>query len=123
MSVRRHKYVTSKMQAHMRAIRPALCEAQNHRCCYCGVRSDALTFEHVVPASHGGSSDWDNLVMACEPCNGRRGTMSAYGFAAIRADMLSQAVDFETDLKRTRALFRESPFATLADVWPFGPHP
>jgi 5-methylcytosine-specific restriction endonuclease McrA len=117
------KRIPETQRRIMLAWRPALCEAQNHRCCYCGLRSDALTFEHVTPLSHGGSNDRSNLVMACEPCNVRRGTMSAYGFAMMRADMLNQARDFEADLKRTRALFREPPIATLADVWPAGPSP
>lgn len=29
--------------------------------------------EHVVPLCAGGSSDLDNLVLACEPCNRRKG--------------------------------------------------
>ena len=29
----------------------------------------AAMVDHVVPASHGGSNDLDNLVTACNPCN------------------------------------------------------
>ena len=40
-------------------------------CQYCGkiFASSALTFEHVVPRSHGGQTCWSNIVAACEPCN------------------------------------------------------
>jgi 5-methylcytosine-specific restriction endonuclease McrA len=37
-------------------------------CQYCGARGE-LTFDHVVPRSHGGRTTWDNIVAACSPCN------------------------------------------------------
>jgi 5-methylcytosine-specific restriction endonuclease McrA len=66
------------------ALRERLSEAQNWRCCYCGDRMDgqkndpnAPTFEHVVPKSQGGSNEEDNLVIACQRCNNRRGSEMA----------------------------------------------
>ncbi|HEV7353542.1 MAG TPA: HNH endonuclease [Brevundimonas sp.] len=41
-------------------------------CQYCGARGE-LTFDHVVPRSHGGRTTWDNIVAACSPCNLRKG--------------------------------------------------
>jgi 5-methylcytosine-specific restriction endonuclease McrA len=32
-----------------------------------------LELDHVIPESHGGTSDADNLVLACRPCNRRKG--------------------------------------------------
>ncbi len=58
-----------------------LAEAQNWRCCYCGVRvkTDGHfndhrygTLEHVHTIFHGGSDHPRNLVMACRWCNGDR---------------------------------------------------
>jgi hypothetical protein len=51
-----------------------LCEAQNWRCCYCGVRTNELdtspaTIEHVIPKSKGGLDHPENMVMACKVCN------------------------------------------------------
>jgi len=45
------------------------------RCQYCGDRFilRELTFDHVVPRSAGGKTHWENVVMACRPCNGRKG--------------------------------------------------
>jgi 5-methylcytosine-specific restriction endonuclease McrA len=44
-------------------------------CQYCGVAHHAenLTFDHVVPRSRGGTTVWNNVVAACEPCNLRKG--------------------------------------------------
>lgn len=60
----------------------ALCEAQNWRCCYCGIRCDgpldahdSPTIEHVVPTAAGGRRVWANEVMACKLCNGGRSSM------------------------------------------------
>ncbi len=43
-------------------------------CQYCGVRpgSAELTIDHVLPRSLGGTSRWDNCVLACVSCNSRK---------------------------------------------------
>jgi 5-methylcytosine-specific restriction endonuclease McrA len=44
-------------------------------CQYCGqeYRSEDLTFDHVVPRSRGGRTEWTNVVTACQDCNLRKG--------------------------------------------------
>ena len=48
---------------------------QDGRCCWCGnpFPLSKLTRDHAIPRSLGGSTDWDNIVLACERCNSRRG--------------------------------------------------
>jgi len=41
-------------------------------CQYCGSHED-LTIDHVIPRSRGGKSSFDNCVVACRPCNNRKG--------------------------------------------------
>jgi 5-methylcytosine-specific restriction endonuclease McrA len=45
------------------------------RCQYCGRREELphLTYDHVVPRSQGGRTDWTNIVTCCIPCNRRKG--------------------------------------------------
>lgn len=40
-------------------------------CQYCTKKkaTKELTFDHVVPTSRGGKTNWDNIVTACRPCN------------------------------------------------------
>lgn len=44
-------------------------------CQYCGQRSNSaeLTFDHVLPRSHGGPTNWTNIVTSCVPCNQIKG--------------------------------------------------
>jgi 5-methylcytosine-specific restriction endonuclease McrA len=44
----------------------------SHLCQYCGSRH-RLTLDHVTPRSKGGLHTWDNVVTACERCNGTKG--------------------------------------------------
>ena len=41
-------------------------------CQYCGAKKD-LTFDHLLPKSKGGVTDWENVVTACSTCNVRKG--------------------------------------------------
>lgn len=51
-----------------------LFQRDRNLCLYCGVQFPAnrLTRDHVVPASRGGRSVWENCVTACERCNHRK---------------------------------------------------
>ncbi len=52
-----------------------LCRRDHHRCQYCGRRQgpDQMTIDHVLPRSQGGSTGWSNCVLACTPCNRKKG--------------------------------------------------
>jgi 5-methylcytosine-specific restriction endonuclease McrA len=47
-------------------------------CQYCGKRlaPERLTIDHIVPLSRGGDTDWDNCVLACHRCNGRKADLT-----------------------------------------------
>ncbi|QPJ65950.1 MAG: HNH endonuclease [Candidatus Nitrohelix vancouverensis] len=42
-------------------------------CQYCGDTRQPLTLDHVFPKSKGGEAKWDNVVIACKPCNLKKG--------------------------------------------------
>lgn len=50
----------------------------NYTCQYCGVRppKDELTIDHIIPRSRGGKSTWENVVLACQKCNTKKGSKS-----------------------------------------------
>ncbi len=41
-------------------------------CQYCGDKKD-LTFDHLLPKSRGGQTNWENVVTACSTCNVKKG--------------------------------------------------
>jgi 5-methylcytosine-specific restriction endonuclease McrA len=41
-------------------------------CQYCGSKTE-LTFDHLLPRSRGGKTNWDNVVTACSSCNVKKG--------------------------------------------------
>ncbi len=47
-----------------------------YTCQYCGARpgQQELSIDHIVPRSRGGTSTWQNCVLACMPCNRRKGS-------------------------------------------------
>src|SRR5579885_2071731 len=66
-------YVRIPRDTHRRKItRRAGFARDEWTCQYCGSRSN-LTVDHVVPRSKGGSSNWENIVASCAPCNRRKG--------------------------------------------------
>jgi 5-methylcytosine-specific restriction endonuclease McrA len=57
-------------------------------CQYCGARPglSRLTFDHVIPRSRGGRTEWTNIVTACSDCNTLKAdrTLEQVGFRLAR---------------------------------------
>ena len=71
--IRLTTYVRVPRDAHKRKItRRAVFARDGWACQYCGSRSN-LTVDHLIPRSKGGSSNWENIVASCAPCNRRKG--------------------------------------------------
>ena len=72
------------------AMKIAMCEAQNWRCCYCKFivkivfgrsnEQNAATIEHIIPRAKGGGDEDKNLVIACNLCNVVRNHANPYRF-------------------------------------------
>lgn len=65
--IRRHKQ-------QVKFSRQNLLVRDRWQCQYCGATRFAsqLTFDHVVPRSRGGRTEWENIVMACVGCNSKK---------------------------------------------------
>jgi len=46
-----------------------------YKCQYCGDRfsTEDLTYDHVIPKSRGGRTEWKNIVTCCIDCNRKKG--------------------------------------------------
>ena len=49
----------------------------NFMCQYCGDGDHPLTVDHIIPKSRGGKTIWVNVVVACKPCNMKKGNRTA----------------------------------------------
>jgi 5-methylcytosine-specific restriction endonuclease McrA len=55
--------------------RQSLYARDKGRCQYCGnpFAPKDLTYDHVIPRSKGGQTEWTNVVICCPACNLRKG--------------------------------------------------
>ena len=61
-------------------VREYLLEKWNRQCAYCGKKDVPLQVEHMHPRSRGGSNSVNNLTLACQPCNQKKGSRTAAEF-------------------------------------------
>lgn len=54
-----------------KSVRFAVFARDQFKCRYCGTDANSikLVIDHIIPIKLGGSSESDNLITACEPCN------------------------------------------------------
>jgi len=61
-------------------------------CVFCGAR-DNLQIDHLIPRSRGGVDSADNIVWACNSCNGSRGDQGVFQWLGLkRKDNLHRLV-------------------------------
>lgn len=79
------EYQQGQLQGYL--LREYLLAKWSRKCAYCHAQGIPLQIEHLIPRSRGGSHRASNLVVACEPCNTRKGnqTASEFGFPEIQA--------------------------------------
>ncbi len=89
-------------------------------CQYCGRRfpRSELNLDHVVPRSRGGSTNWENVVCSCVPCNLRKGgrTPEEAGMRLLRHPARPRWTPVFRNAAR-RAFYREwVPFLSMAEA-------
>ena len=70
--------IAAKIKVDCRTRRPTkkmLWLRDSGTCQYCSkkVTCSKATIDHVIPKSKGGQHTWENLVIACTKCNGKKG--------------------------------------------------
>src|SRR5204863_3442737 len=64
-----------RFSKEVRFSRRNIFERDENTCQYCKKKYDRseLTLDHVIPRSRGGTSTWQNIVLACIRCNMKKG--------------------------------------------------
>lgn len=70
--IRLNRYVRRPPRQRVAFNRKNVFRRDEHACQYCGVRSNDLTLDHVLPRSRGGPTSWANVVACCRRCNARK---------------------------------------------------
>lgn len=80
--------------ASRRRRRQLMLDIQGGRCFWCPSKLTfaTATLDELVPRSCGGTQRLGNVVVACEPCNQRRGAISASAADIQRAAILVAAL-------------------------------
>ena len=67
-------YVAKRQREAVALTKRNVAIRDDRRCQYCNetVSYDDQTLDHVLPRSRGGKSTWENLVLACKPCNSKK---------------------------------------------------
>ncbi|GAB4529948.1 MAG: HNH endonuclease [Anaerolineae bacterium] len=68
-------YVRIPYRVSLPLTRRTVLARDHYTCQYCGSQPPRkeLTVDHILPRSRGGHTTWDNVVTACQRCNGRKG--------------------------------------------------
>lgn len=81
------------------------------QCQYCGAAGD-MTFDHVLPRSRGGRTEWTNVVAACPRCNLRKGS-----FTPKEARLRLSRDPFRPTVHQLREAGRKFPPNHLHQSW------
>jgi 5-methylcytosine-specific restriction endonuclease McrA len=73
-SIVRHRSAAKRRPTTVKFSRSNIYARDDYRCQYCGIACtvDELTYDHVIPRSHGGRTTWENIVSCCYACNRRK---------------------------------------------------
>ena len=96
--------------------RRAIYERDAWTCVYCerflgDASSSAVTLDHVIPRSRGGSNDASNLVTACITCNATRRDMPVSEFGRNRTGVVRRirnALKRKINVPAARAMMKEA---------------
>lgn len=108
-----------------RALRFQVLRRDGYRCHYCGATAAEakLTVDHVTAVALGGTDTADNLVTACEPCNGGKSATPAD--AALVAQVQQREGQFRTAVAVVTEEDRKARWFAEAflDAWDLGELP
>ncbi|MBI5183542.1 MAG: HNH endonuclease [Nitrospinae bacterium] len=71
--IRLMRYIKRSYQGRIAFSKKNVFRRDNFTCQYCGCRDGKLTIDHIIPRSRGGESCWENVVIACQRCNLKKG--------------------------------------------------
>ena len=74
-SVIRLLNLVKRQRSSIKFSRQNIYARDRYKCQYCGSQysSEDLTYDHIIPKSRGGKTEWGNIVTCCVDCNRKKG--------------------------------------------------
>lgn len=96
-----------------------VCLRDDFRCQYCTTKlpMSKLNYDHVLPRSRGGKTTWENVVMACYPCNSDKAnkTPDEAGLRLLAVPVKPKVLPMNEPLMESRQVPPEwEPFVRVA---------
>jgi 5-methylcytosine-specific restriction endonuclease McrA len=107
--VRAKNYVVKRMRKSVPCSRRNVAIRDRSLCQYCGtlLHLSEYTLDHVIPRSKGGTTTWENTVLACVECNHRKDgrTPAEAGMRLLHAPIEPKATEknfFKLHIRKLR---------------------
>lgn len=106
-----------------RRLRFEVLRRDGHTCRYCGAKAPdvALTVDHVIPETLGGSNDPSNLVTACQPCNAGKSSIAPGSplVADVEADAIrwSRAIEMAAWYRKIDRQVMDDEVRRFDEMW------
>ena len=92
-----------KRKAVSKSVRFAVLARDQFKCRYCGSQAGnaKLVIDHIIPVKIGGSSEFDNLITACEPCNqGKSANVLPMGLSELDQAKIQQEREYLIEIAK-----------------------
>lgn len=107
-----------------RELRVRVSEKTNGRCWYCGTRQSRSTLDvlgplhidHQIPISKGGKDTYENLVLACNKCNGHKNKNTLEKARFLYAQSQAESLESITEWLSLFHQWRPSPGDEVARI-------
>jgi len=81
-------------------VREYLLEKWGRQCAYCGAQNVPLNIDHAHAKARGGSNRVANLVLACVPCNCKKGALDVREFLSGKPARLARLARIEAQMRQ-----------------------
>ena len=81
------------------------------KCQYCSSENN-LTYDHIIPKSHGGKTIWENVITACSGCNTSKGNKTLE-----EAKLLTNKQPIEPTISFLQEKIKKYPPNYLHESW------
>ncbi len=109
---------TSKIKRRKKFLETSFCEDGFTKCQFCGReihkieetkkgRHKVYSLDHATPTCRGGKDEYDNYLVACRPCNRKKGGLTVEEFDTLKLMAKGEAVTIEQMLQLINGIIEE----------------